>query len=77
MSKEDNSNPTTTPADSLHEALEDLTPTDRDLLTRHYVHGWSQGELAIQSGTSAKAIESRLARLRVRLRQTLSNKKAC
>jgi len=34
-------------------------------------HGWSQGELAAQAGTTAKAIESKLGRIRKRLRQTL------
>lgn len=60
---------------SLDDFLDGLAPPDRELLTRHYVHGWSQGELAAESGTTAKAIESKLARLRKRLRQ--SARRAC
>ena len=64
-------------AEPLHEALETLPAPDRDLLTRHYIHGWSQGELAAEEGSSLKAIQCRLARLRKRVRQSLENRKAC
>lgn len=57
--------------DALDDLLSDLHPSERTLLTRHYVDGWSQHDLARERGTSTKAIESRLARLRKRLRQTL------
>lgn len=63
--------------EALAEALEDLPPADRDLLTRHYLHGWSQGELATENGVSPKAIESKLGRLRGRLRHFLENQKTC
>lgn len=56
---------------SLQDLLSDLQPTERALLTQHYVDGWSQHDLARARGVSTKAIESRLARLRKRLRQSL------
>jgi len=52
----------------LSEALGSLDGNERALLTRHYYGGWSQEELAREHGISVKAIESRLARLRSRLR---------
>lgn len=59
--------------EALEEVLVDLDPGERALVTRHYVLGWSQGELATEAGTTVKAIESRLARLRKRLRHSLRN----
>lgn len=57
----------------LHEALKTLEGGDRALVTRHYVGGWSQEELAREQGVSVKAIESRLARLRGRLKAFLES----
>ena len=57
--------------------LDELEPADRELITHHYLHGWSQRELAAERGTSTKAIESRLARLRKHLRQTLETPNHC
>jgi DNA-directed RNA polymerase specialized sigma24 family protein len=47
---------------------------DRQLLARHYVEGWSQEELAAEQQTSVKAVESKLARLRRRLRKQLETR---
>lgn len=55
----------------LGEALCALEGSERSLLTRHYLGGWSQEELAREHGISVKAVESRLARLRTRLRSIL------
>ncbi|WP_367874329.1 RNA polymerase sigma factor [Luteolibacter sp. Populi] len=52
----------------LENALHTLSEDERRLLTRHYVDGWTQDELAAAQATSAKAIESKLARLRRRVR---------
>jgi RNA polymerase sigma-70 factor (ECF subfamily) len=68
---------TATTPPNLDGILDDLPPADRDLIMRHYLHGWSQGELASQHGTSPKAIESRLARLRKRLRLSLEPPNPC
>lgn len=58
--------------DELEKALLDLDEPDRSLVQSHYIDGWSQQTLANQRKVSVKAIESRLARLRKRLRETLS-----
>jgi RNA polymerase sigma-70 factor (ECF subfamily) len=57
--------------DQLDEAMEELEPADRSLVRRHYVDGWSQDDLAGEHNVSVKAIESKLARLRKRLRKNL------
>ncbi len=57
--------------------LDHLEPADRELVTRHYLHGWSQSELAAERGISAKAIQSKLARLRKRLRHALESPNTC
>ncbi len=51
--------------------LEGMPVAERRLLERHYSEGWSQAELAAEAGVSVKAMESRLARLRIRARQWL------
>lgn len=53
------------------ELLEGMPVAERRLLERHYSEGWSQAELAAEAGVSVKAMESRLARLRIRARQWL------
>jgi RNA polymerase sigma factor (sigma-70 family) len=53
--------------------MRSLGENDRDLIRRHYLDGWSQQKLAEQQQTSVKAVESKLARLRKRLRQSLEN----
>jgi RNA polymerase sigma-70 factor (ECF subfamily) len=46
-------------------------PEDRKLFERKYVEGWSYAELARDHDLSEKAVESRLGRLRQRLREHL------
>jgi RNA polymerase sigma factor (sigma-70 family) len=58
----------------LESALLTLDEGDRRLLARHYVDGWSQEELAAEQRTSVKAVESKLARLRQRLRKKLETR---
>ena len=57
------------PASALvEEALGKLPGDEAALLRRKYCDGWSTQELAADLGTTPKAIENRLARLRGRLR---------
>lgn len=56
---------------ALESAMLSLEESERRLVSRHYVEGWSQEELAAEQKTSVKAIESKLARLRRRLRKHL------
>jgi len=59
--------------EQLEEAMRSLGENDRALIRRHYLDGWSQQKLAEHQQTSVKAVESKLARLRKRLRQNLEN----
>lgn len=59
--------------DLLEEAMHSLTTDDRTLIHRHYIDGWSQQKLAEERRISVKAVESKLARLRKRLRHMLEN----
>ena len=43
------------------------------MIRRHYIDGWSQQKLAEERRISVKAVESKLARLRKRLRHLLDN----
>ncbi|QJE94861.1 RNA polymerase sigma factor [Luteolibacter luteus] len=61
----------------LDQALESLDDSERRLLSRHYLEGWSQEEIASEQSTSTKAVESKLARLRRRLRGELENLNTC
>jgi len=61
----------------LHEALDALPATDRRLVSRHYLEGWSQEELAAETGLSVKAVECRLARLRRSLKKILTQLGLC
>lgn len=61
----------------LEVALGRLEEDDRSLLVRHYVEGWSQEDLAREQETTVKAVESKLARLRKRLRGLLENPDVC
>ena len=53
------------------EALSKLPEDDAALLRRKYYDGCSTAELAAATGTTPKAIENRLARLRERLREII------
>ncbi|HTB62414.1 MAG TPA: hypothetical protein VK737_02400, partial [Opitutales bacterium] len=57
--------------ESLRQALAECTPEDRELLQAVYVDGQSLGEVAAQNGQTYKALESRLGRLRQKIRQQL------
>ncbi len=57
----------------LEDAMRSLTTNDRNLIHRHYIDGWSQQKLAYEQRISVKAVESKLARLRKRLRHMLEN----
>lgn len=59
-------------SDSRIPLLEGMDESDRRLLERHYAEGWSQAELAAEADISVKAMESRLARLRLRARSWLN-----
>jgi RNA polymerase sigma factor (sigma-70 family) len=58
---------------SLHYALEQLTPEERELMRAAYVDELPLQELANASGRTYKAVESRLARLRRKLKTSLLN----
>ena len=60
-----------TAGDELEEAMLVLDENERSLIRLHYLDGWSQESLAERYQVSAKAVESKLARLRKRLRQHL------
>ncbi len=55
----------------LDEALLDLEGADRELLARRYFEGMSLAALADERNTSAKALESKMARLRATVRKKL------
>jgi RNA polymerase sigma-70 factor (ECF subfamily) len=57
--------------DSLRQALAACTPEERELLQSVYVDGQPLGEVAAQNGQTYKALESRLGRLRQKIRQQL------
>lgn len=57
--------------ESTEAALESLPPDDRDLIRRKYFAGESVRTLAAETGSTEKAIESRLVRLRRHLKTSL------
>lgn len=61
----------------LQRAMDTLADSERKLVSRHYIEGWSQAELAAEAGTSVKAIEHQLARLRLRLREKITSAENC
>ncbi len=66
--------PATGPGDErLESAMLVLDEEERQLLTRHYIEGWTQTELAAEQCISTKALESKLARLRHRIRSLMEN----
>lgn len=58
-------------SDSLHDALAGLAPEERELIHAAYVDERPLQELADESGQTYKAVESRLARLRQKLKTRL------
>lgn len=59
--------------EALESAMLSLEEEDRRLVSRHYLDGWSQEDLAEEQKTSVKAVESKLARLRRRLRKQMES----
>lgn len=55
-------------ADQLAGAMAKLGRDERTMVTQHYFLGWSHQRIAATWKTTAKAVESKLARLRKRLR---------
>ena len=55
----------------LEDCLELCRADDRGLLEKKYFEQWSYNEIAAELQTTPKAIESRLARLRERLRRCI------
>ena len=58
--------------DALDEALQMMDEADATLIRRKYCEGWSTAELARANDCTEKAIESRLARLRAKLKTQLT-----
>jgi RNA polymerase sigma-70 factor (ECF subfamily) len=56
--------------------LECLTAEDQAILTRKYLEGFSVREIAEESGSSEKAVESRLTRARNRLKEIISKRRS-
>jgi len=61
-------------SESLHQALEQLTAEEQELMRAAYVDERPLQELADASGQTYKAVESRLARLRRKLKTKLLNR---
>ena len=59
---------------TLDAALADLSMEDRELVEGKYLHGRSVRDLAENAGSSEKAIESRLVRIRRKLKAALLEK---
>ena len=55
----------------LEAAMGELSGDDTALLRRKYWDGWTTQDLAVELGTTTKAVENRLARLRERLRDII------
>ena len=60
----------------LPQSLAKLPPDDRELLAARYESGESLAEIAATHGTTPKAVESRLARIRARLKSWLTRAKS-
>jgi RNA polymerase sigma-70 factor (ECF subfamily) len=61
-------------AAALEESVGELEPADRVLIEGKYLEGQTVRELSAQTGSSEKAIESRLLRLRRQLRECILQK---
>ena len=60
--------------DLLEESLEELPPQDRRIVEAKYLEGATVRELAADTGLTEKAVESRLLRLRQRIRELILKK---
>jgi DNA-directed RNA polymerase specialized sigma24 family protein len=60
--------------EALERGLEELPPDDRALLARKYEEGAGVRQIAMDSGTSESAVESRLVRIRRQLRMIIFRK---
>ena len=60
--------------DLLEESLDELPPQDRHIIEAKYLEGASVKELAADIGLTEKAVESRLLRLRQRIRELILKK---
>jgi RNA polymerase sigma-70 factor (ECF subfamily) len=69
-------NPDTTISGALDEALTELPIRDRELIERYYLDEQSQSALAEEICATRKAVESRLARIRRKLRAAILQKLA-
>lgn len=58
----------------LDDAIEELNEAERSLVDSIYVHRRAQAEVALETGQTTKAVESKLARIRARLRKTILTK---
>ena len=67
-------NPDTTLNNALDEALSELPPDERELVERFYIDDESQAALAEEIQSTRKAVESRLARIRRKLRAVIIQK---
>lgn len=56
---------------ALHRALKDLEPSDESLFYRKYYYRQSTAQIAAEFGTTERAIEGRLYRIRQKLRKAL------
>jgi RNA polymerase sigma factor (sigma-70 family) len=68
------SNPDQTLLKVLNESVDELSPEEREVIERYYYENESQSELASSTNTSRKAVESRLARIRQKLRAAVLHK---
>ena|SRR5688572_6261825 len=59
---------------ALHEAMEDLDGSDRNLLESFYFDERAQAEIAAERNSTVKAVESKLGRVRQKLRAILLGK---
>jgi RNA polymerase sigma-70 factor (ECF subfamily) len=62
-------------ASRMTDSIELLPPEDQELLRKKYLDGLSVKELAVTTGRTEKAIESRLSRIRQRIKDNLRKEK--
>ena len=59
---------------ALREAIDDLEPNERNLVEHFYFEERAQGVIAVEQNTTVKAVESKLGRVRRKLRAILLGK---